>query len=191
MTLQASTPGALNDVELAIGGMTCASCAARIEKKLNKLDGVTATVNYATEKAQVRAPDGVDTEVLAAELEDTFGTPYLAEAYLRWRRMKRKSEGDTTHWPRLSEIEMLAKYGQAPVGAFARAVSGSVEKFCAQFCIQAPTLTRYIEGRSGEKELPYFEPPASVREALTDAGYDHLDELFEMQRMWRDAHEGR
>jgi Cu+-exporting ATPase len=56
MTLQASTPGALNDVELAIGGMTCASCAARIEKKLNKLDGVTATVNYATEKAKVSYP---------------------------------------------------------------------------------------------------------------------------------------
>ena len=37
----------------SIGGMTCASCAARIEKKLNKLDGVTATVNYATEKAKV------------------------------------------------------------------------------------------------------------------------------------------
>ena len=53
MTLQTSTPGALNDVELAIGGMTCASCAARIEKKLNKLDGVSATVNYATEKAKV------------------------------------------------------------------------------------------------------------------------------------------
>jgi len=40
-------------VELVIGGMTCASCAARIEKKLNKLDGVNATVNYATEKAKV------------------------------------------------------------------------------------------------------------------------------------------
>ena len=40
-------------VELVIGGMTCASCAARIEKKLNKLDGVSATVNYATEKAKV------------------------------------------------------------------------------------------------------------------------------------------
>jgi len=40
-------------IELAIGGMTCASCAARIEKKLNRLDGVTATVNYATEKASV------------------------------------------------------------------------------------------------------------------------------------------
>ncbi|MFH8882116.1 heavy metal translocating P-type ATPase, partial [Streptomyces californicus] len=40
-------------VELAIGGMTCASCAARIEKKLNRMDGVEATVNYATEKAKV------------------------------------------------------------------------------------------------------------------------------------------
>ena len=40
-------------IELQIGGMTCASCAMRIEKKLNKLDGVTATVNYATEKASV------------------------------------------------------------------------------------------------------------------------------------------
>ncbi|MCX4770814.1 cation-translocating P-type ATPase [Streptomyces sp. NBC_01285] len=41
------------EVELAIGGMTCASCAARIEKKLNRMDGVEATVNYATEKARV------------------------------------------------------------------------------------------------------------------------------------------
>ncbi len=40
-------------VELIIGGMTCASCAARVEKKLNRMDGVTATVNYATEKAKV------------------------------------------------------------------------------------------------------------------------------------------
>ncbi|NGO06322.1 copper-translocating P-type ATPase [Streptomyces sp. HC44] len=47
-----TTPGAA-EVELAIGGMTCASCAARIEKKLNRMDGVEATVNYATEKAKV------------------------------------------------------------------------------------------------------------------------------------------
>jgi Cu+-exporting ATPase len=46
-------------VELAIGGMTCASCATRVERKLNKLDGVTATVNYATEKARVTFPDSV------------------------------------------------------------------------------------------------------------------------------------
>ena len=45
------------DVELAITGMTCASCANRIERKLNKLDGVTATVNYATEKAKVTYPE--------------------------------------------------------------------------------------------------------------------------------------
>ena len=58
-------------VELEIGGMTCASCAMRIEKKLNRLDGVTATVNYATEKASVTAPAGVDTALLIAEVEKT------------------------------------------------------------------------------------------------------------------------
>ena len=47
-------------VELAITGMTCASCANRIERKLNKLDGVTASVNYATEKARVAFPESVD-----------------------------------------------------------------------------------------------------------------------------------
>src|SRR5690606_17498602 len=49
----ATKPSPTGQVELVIGGMTCASCANRIEKKLNKLDGVTATVNYATEKARV------------------------------------------------------------------------------------------------------------------------------------------
>ena len=49
------------DVELDITGMTCSSCANRIERKLNKLPGVEATVNYATEKARVRAPEGTDT----------------------------------------------------------------------------------------------------------------------------------
>ncbi len=53
----AAQPGAGHSVELAIGGMTCASCAARIEKKLARLDGVTATVNFATEKARVTYPD--------------------------------------------------------------------------------------------------------------------------------------
>ncbi|MEV7835148.1 heavy metal-associated domain-containing protein, partial [Streptomyces subrutilus] len=45
--------GPIAAVELTIGGMTCASCAARIEKKLNRMDGVEASVNYATEKAHV------------------------------------------------------------------------------------------------------------------------------------------
>ncbi len=63
-----SAPG---DVELLIGGMTCASCAARIEKKLNRLDGVTATVNYATEKAKVRYGEGVTPEDLIATIRKT------------------------------------------------------------------------------------------------------------------------
>lgn len=60
------TGKAFHQVELVIGGMTCASCAARIEKKLNRLDGVSATVNYATEKAQVSYPDGVTPQELVA-----------------------------------------------------------------------------------------------------------------------------
>src|SRR5690606_18724648 len=48
------------EVELIIGGMTCASCAARVEKKLNRMDGVTATVNYATERARIAHPPDVE-----------------------------------------------------------------------------------------------------------------------------------
>ncbi|MEB8339827.1 heavy metal translocating P-type ATPase [Streptomyces endophyticus] len=58
-------------VELAIGGMTCASCAARVEKKLNRMDGVEATVNYATEKAKVSFADGVEVADLIATVEAT------------------------------------------------------------------------------------------------------------------------
>ncbi|MEU3993908.1 heavy metal translocating P-type ATPase [Streptomyces platensis] len=58
-------------VELAIGGMTCASCAARVEKKLNRMDGVVAAVNYATEKAQVSYGGGVSVGDLIATVERT------------------------------------------------------------------------------------------------------------------------
>ncbi|WP_372984527.1 heavy metal translocating P-type ATPase [Microbacterium sp.] len=58
-------------LELEIGGMTCASCAMRIEKKLNRLEGVVATVNYATEKAKVTVPEGYDPAALIAEVEKT------------------------------------------------------------------------------------------------------------------------
>ncbi|MFW0788138.1 heavy metal translocating P-type ATPase [Gordonia sp. CPCC 205333] len=56
-------------IELEIGGMTCASCANRIERTLNKLDGVNATVNYATEKASVDTPVGYDPALLVSEVE--------------------------------------------------------------------------------------------------------------------------
>ncbi|RVX42698.1 Cu+-exporting ATPase [Nonomuraea polychroma] len=64
-------------VELSIGGMTCASCANRIERKLNKVDGVTATVNYATEKAKVSFPAGIDPQQLIAEVEKAGYTAAL------------------------------------------------------------------------------------------------------------------
>ncbi|MCX5524211.1 heavy metal translocating P-type ATPase [Streptomyces bobili] len=65
-----------SQVELRIGGMTCASCAARVEKKLNRMDGVTATVNYATEKARISYP----AEVRVADLIATVvKTGYTAE----------------------------------------------------------------------------------------------------------------
>jgi len=58
-----------DQIELAISGMTCASCANRIEKKLNKLDGVTATVNYATEKARVTFPPTLSPGDLVSTVE--------------------------------------------------------------------------------------------------------------------------
>ena len=65
-------------IDLSISGMTCASCAARIEKKLNRLDGVAATVNYATEKATVTAPSGYDPQALVAEVEKAGYTATVA-----------------------------------------------------------------------------------------------------------------
>ena len=60
-----------SEVELLIGGMTCASCAARVEKKLNRMDGVTATVNYATEKAKVTYSAGIQVADLIATVVKT------------------------------------------------------------------------------------------------------------------------
>ncbi|MEV7081449.1 heavy metal translocating P-type ATPase [Streptomyces sp. NPDC093516] len=70
------TTGAVAEVELAIGGMTCASCAARIEKKLNRMEGVTATVNYATEKAKVSYCGDVSVGDLIATVEATGYTAH-------------------------------------------------------------------------------------------------------------------
>jgi Cu+-exporting ATPase len=68
---------AVNRIELSIGGMTCASCAARIEKKLNRMDGVTATVNYATEKASVRYAGDITPDELIATVQKTGYTAVL------------------------------------------------------------------------------------------------------------------
>ncbi|MFD4668954.1 heavy metal translocating P-type ATPase [Lentzea sp. NPDC058450] len=68
---------ATDTIEISIGGMTCASCAARIERKLNKLDGVEASVNYATEKARVSYTSDLTPEDLVKAVEDTGYTAEL------------------------------------------------------------------------------------------------------------------
>ncbi len=70
----------MTSVELSIDGMTCASCAHRIEKKLNKLDGVTATVNFATEKAHVEHGDTITREQLVSIVEEAGYQAHLPEA---------------------------------------------------------------------------------------------------------------
>lgn len=72
-----TTKDVTGSVELEIGGMTCAACANRVEKKLNKLDGVTASVNYVTEKAKITGPGGLDPQALIAEVEKTGYTAIL------------------------------------------------------------------------------------------------------------------
>ncbi|RLL68872.1 copper-translocating P-type ATPase [Streptomyces sp. Z26] len=67
----APADGTARATELVIGGMTCASCAARVEKKLNRMDGVEATVNYATEKAKVTHAEDVAVADLVATVEAT------------------------------------------------------------------------------------------------------------------------
>ncbi|GAA1748199.1 heavy metal translocating P-type ATPase [Nonomuraea bangladeshensis] len=79
-------------VELTIGGMTCASCANRIERKLNKLDGVTATVNYATEKAKVTFPEGLDPRALVEEVEKAGYTAALPAPPAAEEEGKEKAE---------------------------------------------------------------------------------------------------
>ncbi|HEX6871754.1 MAG TPA: heavy metal translocating P-type ATPase, partial [Micromonosporaceae bacterium] len=96
-------PAATNLIELAIGGMTCASCAARIEKKLNRLDGVSATVNYATEKATVRYAD----PVTAAELIETVEKTGYTAALPPPPRSAGPGEGDSGTAEPVDELDTL------------------------------------------------------------------------------------
>ncbi|MFJ7112931.1 heavy metal translocating P-type ATPase [Streptomyces albogriseolus] len=83
---------ARSEVELLIGGMTCASCAARVEKKLNRMEGVTATVNYATEKARITYPPGVE---VADLITTVVKTGYTAEEPAPPRRDEEETASGT------------------------------------------------------------------------------------------------
>jgi Cu+-exporting ATPase len=89
------SPASTSQVELEITGMTCASCANRIERKLNKLDGVVATVNYATEKAKVAFPADMD----PVELVRTVEQAGYAAALPRPERAAPDAEDDTADDP--------------------------------------------------------------------------------------------
>ncbi|MCI3243414.1 heavy metal translocating P-type ATPase [Streptomyces spinosisporus] len=93
-----TAPGA-SEVELVIGGMTCASCAARIEKKLNRMDGVEATVNYATEKAKVAFRDGIAVADLIATVEAT--------GYTAQEPAPPAPESDVEETPEPEELRLL------------------------------------------------------------------------------------
>ena len=83
-------PASTTQVELEISGMTCASCANRIERKLNKMEGVTATVNYATEKARVAFPEGVDPAELVRTVEQAGYGAALPRPATVGRRVRRR-----------------------------------------------------------------------------------------------------
>jgi P-type Cu+ transporter len=85
------------ELTLAVGGMSCASCAARIEKRLNQVDGVVATVNFATEQATVDFPDSVTADELIAAVEETG---YTATLPARADEPSQPEEGATTSWRR-------------------------------------------------------------------------------------------
>ena len=108
---------ALAEVELLIGGMTCASCAARVEKKLNRMDGVTASVNYATEKARITCPEGTEVADLIATV---VKTGYTAEEPAPPREEVSAAEGEdpelTALRSRLVVSAALAVPGVRPGG---------------------------------------------------------------------------
>ena len=88
-------------IELEITGMTCASCAARVEKKLNRMEGVEASVNYATEKATARTYNGTDAADLIAVVEKIGYGARVPEP-------RKNPEGDSTPVESEKERELTA-----------------------------------------------------------------------------------
>ncbi|MGH3435590.1 MAG: heavy metal translocating P-type ATPase [Sciscionella sp.] len=95
-TTRDTSEGTSHEIELSLGGMTCASCANRIERKLNNVDGVAASVNYATEKARVAYPATVSTEDLVRVVEAAGYTANLPASPESAREETWSAEADPT-----------------------------------------------------------------------------------------------
>jgi P-type Cu+ transporter len=93
----AADAGAVRRYEISVGGMTCAACAARVEKKLNKMAGVTATVNYATERAQVHCAAETDPRELIEQVERAGYVARRVDDVL-------DTEDDTEHEARVGDL---------------------------------------------------------------------------------------
>lgn len=91
--------------DLAVGGMTCAACVGRVERKLGKLDGVTATVNLATERARVLAPAGTDPRLLLDAVE---GAGYTARLVATGEQRRRDPDRERDLRRRLAVAAVLA-----------------------------------------------------------------------------------
>ncbi len=116
----ADEAAAVRTVELTVSGMTCAACSARVERTLNKLDGVRASVNYATEPATVQVPEALDDGVLIERVR----TPgYTAEirgeedpdtGFARVRDLRHRSSSMDT----LVSLGVLASFAWSAWAAF-------------------------------------------------------------------------
>lgn len=125
---------------------------------------------------------GANVDLMVAELERVFGTPYLVEAYRRWRTLHRKESGSAAEWPTIAQIEAGAQEQRiSPVLAFTRLVSASLGSFCDDYCLQAVTVRSYAAGR-----FTYLVPPKSFVTAMQEAGYPYLEQLVELHREWVD-----
>ncbi|QIS22753.1 heavy metal translocating P-type ATPase [Nocardia terpenica] len=111
-----SAPTTAQSVELEIGGMTCASCATRIEKKLNRIDGVSATVNYATEKAKVSFPSSVTPRDLVERVVDAG---YTARVHAPAETTRPQDDSQPSPADRLRQRLLLSLALAVPVIAMA------------------------------------------------------------------------
>ncbi len=137
-------------MELDISGMTCASCAARIEKKLNKLDGVQASVNYATEKAKVLYPSPIRLEDL---IEVVANTGYEAA-------LPRPEAVPVDHAAELRTRLVWAAVLGVPVIAMAMVPALQFPGW--QWLSLAPHHRRSTRGRPGRSTTPRWSTPATA-----------------------------
>ncbi len=185
--------GQPSEVELTVGGMTCASCAARVEKKLNRMPGVEASVNYATERAHVVLPAGVSAQDAIATVEATGYTASLPAPSPVGDRRGAEPEELTDLRRRLIGLGRAHGAGRAalddpgsPVrplavgGARARHAGGRLGRLALPpRCLGQPASRRHLDGHADQHRRARGVRLVGLRPVLRGRRHD------------RDAHGGR